>query len=335
MIRLFFFIFLTQFLCAQVFWKASGESGYYNSSGSLLEDEEELLTRINLKAGYNYKTDNNLVQINFQLRPEIYGFNNKLQTTRIGVDGFFSQARNNFDWTFRLIANKYIFSGDIADFSYDSFLINSQIILPIESHISVDTKVGLAYRNFDQRNAVSLDIMFSEIDFIFSYNSFTKVGCGLYLEKFRLSKEINSYFSIGHTNNSGTRIGPVFKLNYTRKFVISTDYQFLIHNSEYTTYPSYDQWLRIIAGTNIVKNLSVFVLVDYYKRNFKYQKEDNITELLYSPVNAENRIFFRLTKKVKSNQKIFLKIGYFDEKLFYRNYSLSGWKGYIGFELKG
>ena len=87
--------------------------------------------------------------------------------------------------------------------------------------------------------------------------------------------------------------------------------------------------------SNIVKNLSAFVLVDYYKRNFKYSKDDNITDLLYSPVNAENRIFFRLSNKVKSNQKIFLKIGYFDGKLFYRNYSLSGWKGYIGFEIKG
>ena len=335
MVRLFFFIFLTQFLYAQIFWKASGESGYYNSSGSLLQSEEELLTRINLKAGYNYKTNNNLGQINFQLRPEIYGFENKLQTTRINVDGFFSQVRNDFDWTVRFTANQHIFTGDAADFSYDSFLINGQIVLPIESQISLDTRAGLAYRNFDHRNAVSLDIIFSEIDFIYSYNSFTKFGCGLYLEKFGLNKEINSYFSYEHTKNNGTRIGPVFKFNYTRKFVLSIDYQFLIHDSEYTTYPSYDQWLRIITGTNIIKNLSAFVLVDYYKRNFKYQKEGNITEILYSPVNAENRIFFKLSNKVKPNQKIFLKIGYFDEKLFYKNYSLSGWKGYIGFEIKG
>jgi len=335
MIRLFFFIFFSHILYGQMFWIASGESGYYNSSGNLLRSEEEFLTRINLKTGYNYKSDKNIGQIYFQLRPEIYGFENKLQTTRIGIDGLFSRVNKDFDWTVRLAANQHIFSGDIADFSYDSFLLNGQLTWPFYPQISIDTKAGLAYRNYDQRNVVSLDIIFSKIDFIYSYNSYTKMGCGLYIEKFRLNKSIYSYFSMGYTKNNGTRIGPAIKFNYTRKFVISTDYQFLIHDSEYTTYPSYDQWLRIIAGTNIVKNLSAFILVDYYKSNFKYQKNEYITELLYSPVNAENRIFFRLSNKVKPNQKIFIKIGYFDEKILYKNYALSGWKGYIGFEIKG
>ena len=81
MVRLFFFIFLSQFLYAQIFWKASGEFGYYNSSGNLLKSEQEILTRINLKAGYQYKVDKNTGQINVQLRPELYGLENKLQTT--------------------------------------------------------------------------------------------------------------------------------------------------------------------------------------------------------------------------------------------------------------
>ena len=335
MIRLFFFIFLSQFVYAQIFWTASGESGYYNSSGNLLQSEEEILTRINLKAGYNYQADKHTGQISFQLRPEIYGFENKLQTTQIGFDGFYSQGSKDFDWTVRLAVNQYIFSGNITDFSYDSFILSGQVVLPLYSKISIDTKAGIAYRNFDHRNAISLDILFSEIDLIYTYNSFTKIYSGLYLEKFQLHKETSTYFTFENTKNDGIRIGPAFKFNFTRKFVLSVNYQFLIHDSEYTTYPSFDQWLRLIAGTNIIKNLSAFVLVDYYKRNFKYLNNGNITQLLYSPVNAENRVFFRLSNKIKTNMKTFLQIGYFEEKLFYKNYSLSGWKVYIGFEING
>jgi len=120
-----------------------------------------------------------------------------------------------------------------------------------------------------------------------------------------------------------------------RNFIFSFDYQFLIHDSDITVYPSYDQWIRIMAGKSIVKNLTAFILIDYYKRDFEYREVNDLTDLLYSPVNAENRIYFELSNTVKTNQKLYLKIGYFDEKLFYRDYSLSGWKGLIGFEIKG
>lgn len=335
MIRLFFFIFLGKILIAQIFWTASGETGYYNSSGNFLQSEEEILTRLNLKAGYNYKANKNVGKIDFQLRPEIYGFKNKLQTTKIGIDGFYSHLGKEFDWTFRIAINQYFFSGDIEDFSYDSFLLNGQILWPFKPQITIDTRAGFAYRNFNQRDALSLDILFSEIDFVYSYNSFTKLAGGLYFEKFELKKRINSFFDFAKSNNNGTRIGPIIRINHTRNFVFSLDYQFLIHDSGITNYPSYDQWLRIVGGKSIIKNLAAFILIDYYKRNFEYKTENNVTELLYSPVNVENRIFLKLSNKVKSNQKIYLKVGYFDEKLFYRDYSLSGWKGYIGFEIKG
>ena len=164
MLRLFFIIFLSQTTFAQIFWIASGETGYYNSSGSFLQSEEEILTRLNLRGGYNYKVDNNTGKIDFQLRPEIYGFENKLQTTKIGIDGFYSQLGKSFDWIIRITSNQHFFSGEIADFSYDSFLLTGQIIWPINPFILMDASAGIAYRNFNQRDAASLDILFSEID---------------------------------------------------------------------------------------------------------------------------------------------------------------------------
>jgi hypothetical protein len=335
MLRLFFFLFIGQFLFAQVHWFASGEAGYYNSSGKLLQFEEEILARLNLKGGYSYKSEKNIGKFDCQLLPEIYGFENKLQTTKIGIDGFYSHLGKEFDSTIRIAAYQYFFSDEIADFSYDSFLLNGQLVWPFKPQFSIDARAGIAYRNFNQRNAVSLDIIFSEIDLVFSYNSFTKLTSGLYLEKFELKKRIDFYFESANAKNNGTRIGPIVRLNHTKNFVLNIDYQFLLHDSEYTSYPSYDHWLRIIAGKNIIKNLSAFILVDYYQRKFAYQKDENFTELLYSPINFENRIYFKLSNTIKSNQKVFLKIGYFDEKLFYRDYSLSGWKAYIGFEIKG
>ena len=334
MVRLFFFLFLSQFLFAQVFWLASGEAGYYNSSGNFLQSEKDFLTRLNLNGGYKYKSDEHYGNIDFQFLPEIYGFANKLRITKIQLDAIYSHLAKEFDWSMNILANQYFFTGDLINFSYDSFILNAQIIFPVKPQISINTKFGFAYRNFNQRDAASLDIFFSEIDFIYSYSSFLKLGSGLYLEKFDLKNKYDSFFSM-ENKNSGSRIGPAVNLNYARSFILSLDYRFLLHDSEITIYPSYDQWLRVIAGKTIIKNLTAFMLIDYYYRNLKYNSGNDVTELLYSPVNVENRFYFKLSNEVKLNQKVYLKIGYYDENLFYRDFSLTGWKGLIGFEIKG
>jgi len=335
MVRLIFFLLFSQVLWAQLYWLASGETGYYNSSGDFLESQSEILTRLNFKSGYIYKDEKNSGKIDFQLRPEIYGFYNKLNTTKIGIDGFYTHTGKETDWTISIAANEYIFTGDIVDFSYDSFVLNGQLVHFLEPKVSLGISGGIAYRNFDQNEAVTLDIIFFEIDYIYSKDRFTKISGGIYTEKFRLNKKSYDLWGPKNLKNNGTRIGPVFKFNYTQKFVFSSEYRFLLHNSEYTSYPSYDQWFRILTGKSLAKGISVFLLADYYSRNFEYENSDDITELLYTPVNFENRVFIKFSNAVRNNQKIFIKIGYFDEQLFYRNYSISGWKGYIGFEIRG
>jgi hypothetical protein len=313
---------------------ASSELGYYNSSGDFLQSENEILTKLNLKTGYNFKANKNTGKIDFQLHPEIYGFENKLQTIKIALSGFYSHFGKKFDWTFRVAANKYFFSGNIADFSYDSFLLSTEFFYPFKSQINLKAKTGFAYRNFNHRDANTLDMLFAEIDYVYAYNSYLKLGLGLYLEKFDLKNKYNYSLSI-EDKNRGIRFGPIFRFSYARNFIFSVDYQFLIHDSDKTIYPSYDQWLRIIGGKSIIKNISAFILIDYYKRDFEYQEGNDIVDILYSPVNAENRIYLKLSFTVKDNQKLYLKAGYFDEELFYRGFSLSGWKSLIGFEIKG
>ena len=335
MLRLISFILLHQIVLSQVFWSASCESGYYNSSGDFLQSQEEILTRLNIQGGYNYQTEKDKGNIKFQLRPEIYGFKNQLQTTKMGLDGLYSKSNKSFDWLLHLAVHQYIFTGEIADFSYDLFYFAGQLVLPFETKISLDIKTGYAYRNFNLRQTASLDIIFTQIDLLYSLNPFTNISGGIYAEKFYLKKTMNVFFDSKNNRNNGTRIGPAVKFNYTRKFVFNLDYQFLLHDSQITSYPSYDQWIRIIGGINIKKNVAVFILIDYYKKNFEYENNEIAEEMLYSPVNAENRIYLKFSNSISKNKKVFFKIGYYDEQLFYRNYSLTGWKGYIGLEIKG
>lgn len=335
MLRLFFLILFSQIIFAQVFWKASGETGYYSSNGDFLQSNEEILTRLNLIGGYNFQREKDQGKFEFQLRPELYGFENKLQTTKIGIDGNYSQANSIIDWALNVAANQYFFSGNISNFSYELFFFNGRIVWNYKPQTRLEVNAGYAYRNFNLRDAASLDIAFFEANSSFIYNPFLNLSIGLYAEKFKLKKNDITFLKSVKIQNTGSRFGPLLRFNFTRKFVFSCDYKFLLHNSEVTSYPSFDQWLRIIAGTNIAKNVSIFFMVDYYKKNFKYQENEETEELLYSPVNFENRFYFKLSNALSSDKKIFLKIGYFDEQLFYRNFFLSGWKGYIGFEIRG
>ena len=93
MVRLFFFVLLSQGIFAQFFWQASSEIGYYNSTGNYFQKEDEVLTRLNLKTGYSYKSLQKSADIDFQIRPEIYGIKNRLQSTGISLNGDYNFMR--------------------------------------------------------------------------------------------------------------------------------------------------------------------------------------------------------------------------------------------------
>jgi len=77
---------------------------------------------------------------------------------------------------------------------------------------------------------------------------------------------------------------------------------------------------------------SVFLLADYYTRNFK-TKNSTDNNLLYTPINLENRIYIKLGYELKNSFEIYLRSGYTNESLYKNNLSIKGWNIMVGIEV--
>ncbi len=195
-----------------------------------------------------------------------------------------------------------------------------------------EVEAGYAYRNINTSILTNLDLYYVEGNTIHFFNPYLKAGAGMYIEKFSHSYKYNFFFQNENNINTGWRAGPQIHMNYLKKIIFTFEYQFLVHESKITTYPSYEQWFRLLAGKTLYPGWSAFILVEYYKRHFEYPESENI-DFLYIPINTENRYFFKLAYDLNKNMEVYVKSGYFDKQLFYMGNTLSGWHGLFGIEL--
>ena len=156
-----------------------------------------------------------------------------------------------------------------------------------------------------------------------------KVVYGIYTERFFLDDQ----YKTENINNKGWRIGPHISFDYLKTFLLNFDYRFLFHISEFTKSPSYEHWIRLVAGKLLMENWSVFVLTDYYFRKYTISKNlDDPYISLYTPINQDNRIYLKVAYSFSDILEIYFKTGYFRENL-YNNYFFAGWNILIGFEI--
>ena len=197
----------------------------------------------------------------------------------------------------------------------------------------ISLNLGYAFQKFSSTGKQQLDMIFLNSQLYELINPFFKIGYGIYTEKFSIQ---NDLINLKHkiNSNKGWRYGPEMSLNYLKNFILKFEYRFLFYDSQFTTYPSTEQWIRLVGGKIISKKWSIFLLVDYYYHSFKKTVNNNDNEYpLYTPTNFENRIYGKLGYDVSDKLEIYLKPGYFKENLFSDKYSFEGWDLLIGFEI--
>lgn len=325
-------ILLTVNLIAQISWKGSVEAGSFSSSINNINNKHDLLYRLEGQAGYKYANNNNLAKLNIKLNPEFYGINADISTLKFSLDGLYVQQGKFFDWGLNFAATKNNFFSDNLDISFETFLLNGEISWYVQSQLLIQTNAGLAYRNMDMRNSTTLDIQYVLNNFTYLINSYFRIAIGFYLEKFNIANRYKTIYQ-NTQKNSGWRVGPQLNLHYLKSIILNLEYKFLFHDSEITVYPSYDQSLRLMVGKTLISKLTAFVLVDFYIRDFEFKDNENYLDLTYNPINSENSVYLKIGYDIRKNFEFYLKTGYFDENLFYNDYSFSGWNLLLGIEL--
>lgn len=332
-----FFLYLICFHISfsQVTWKTKLETGYYNSFGDGLTEQEDIQIKLEGQLKYDYKNKKQNAFAYLRVRPEIFGLKEQMSSIRLKAFGSYSYDFDNFVGGINIISQRHIFSGNNLDINYKSFLLLGEASFNFFNNTPVNANLGYAYHNLSAEEQ-TLDLIFFDTKLSQIINSYLQYGYGAYVEKFVVSSLTRTYYILQKNKNSGWRLGPKVNLSYLKDFILDFEYRFLIHLSQLTTFPSFEHWFRVVTGKIFGEQWSVFLLADYYIRKFK-TKDIALTNniLLYTPMNLENRVYVKLGYEINSSTEIFFKTGYFNESIYKNNLSFEGWNGTIGIEIRG
>lgn len=318
----------------QVSWKTSLETGYFNSTGDGLTGQKDIQIKLDGLLKYDYEKKKQNASAYLRVRPEMFGHNDRMRSVRLKAFGSYNYNFENLIGGINITSQRQLFSGKNIDINYQSFVLVSDISFEPFTNIPTNASLGYAYHTLSA-DEQSLDLIFVDTKLNQVINSYLTFGYGIYGEKFSVGAINRTFYTYKKDKNHGWRLGPKFSASYVKELILSFDYRFLLHGSRLTSFPSYEHWLRVVAGKIFAEEWSIFFLADYYTRKFKLNNPTLAeSNLLYTPMNLENRIYLKLGYDIASTVEIFLKSGYFSESLYKDNLSLKGWNVMIGVEVE-
>ena len=325
-------IFYSKINLAQLSLRLNLEGGYYRStSTSAVESgQKDATARIDGEVGYKYKDDNRFYSFKLRARPEVYGLQNNLKIFKLKAAGNYYFTGNNITYGFNLNGQRNNYGGRDIDLTFQDFIFAFESLLTLDNNFSASANLGYGYQKVSENINQKMDLLFLDTEIFQDVFSNARLGYGVYSERFVL----NGVYKEDGVNNKGWRVGPHISLNYLKAFLANFDYRFLFHISEITKSPSYEHWIRLVAGKLFSENWSVFILTDYYFRKYTISKVLNNPYIsLYTPINEDNRIYLKVAYSLSDIFETYIKTGYFRENLF-NNYSFAGWNLVAGFEIE-
>lgn len=330
--------FLQRASHAQLLWKINGEMGYFNSSAPGFAEDHDVLSRLDAQLKYQYSGDEKQAAFTFRIRPELYGFDNKIGTLKFRLSGNYLQDEENFSWGLNLSAQRLEFRDAAFNSGSENFIIEGVINLLADS-LPLSLVPGYAYQlqKSDPLQDQDMDILFLDANLSRYFSNYFEMNYGAYLEYFTVTDHKSLLPAVPRLSTSGGwRAGPQLGFRYVKDFMFDCSYRFLLHNSKETEFPSFEHQIKLLAGKILLPRFSAFVFANYYYRALKNRKDaQNASSFLYTPVNSENTIYLKLGYDLSSTIESYIKYGYANENLFYKEFSLKGWSLLFGIELNG
>lgn len=329
----YIFLFITASYCdAQISWNLTAEAGYFKTSGEDLILQDDILTRLNGQVKMLYSESSHEASFSVNIHPEYLGAKNKTALLKVKADGsYFNYSDNlNAGVNFSVIKNNYF--GDLLDVKYDIFSFQPALITSFLGN-PLSTFFGYTNQRVEYGGNIIYDLIYNETEYLFLNDRYFVLGAGLYTERFVVENEYNNY-GVQKLSNKGWRAGPLINIKYLRDFIISSSYRVMMHFSESVHSPSYEHQIMLLAGKVLFEKYSIFLLADFYIRDFKLKNGNSANELVYSPVNQQNKYFLKLAYELTEHSDFFLRTGYSKENVDYITNSIAGWSFTAGVELR-
>lgn len=318
----------------QVSWNVYSEGGVFVSPNQNESSANDLLLRLDGNINYLYLNDDVSASLKLKVRPEFYGSNDEFRTLKFKAAGNYFQKEESMNWGIILTGQKNYYYTNNSNFNHSIFMISVNSDWYENEENPISAQLGYAYQTASENVEQNLDLIFIDTKIFTRLFPKNNSGAGIYLERFTIDNKYLSKFTNSLSINKGWRYGPQISFDYLENGIVSIEYRFLFHASQVTEYPSYEHWLRFIAGKIFSERWSIFLLADYYNRRFTLKEEQSVeTFLIYNSIDTENKINVKLACEINDGFEVYLKSGYFREKFINQRFNFEGWNVLLGFEL--
>jgi len=319
---------------AQLNWNIYTEGGFFNSKNINYSQPHNLLFRMDGSLNYFYSENDIAASAKIRVRPEFYGFDNSFRSLKFKASGDYYKKQESMGWGINLTGQKNFYQSGSTNFDYSIFLLAINCDWYEFEDYSISSQFGYAYQTASENVEQNLDLLFLDTKIIKSLFLNNNSSLGFYIERFTIDNKYLSKFISTPVTNKGWRYGPQISFDYLENGLVSLEYRFLLHSSQVTKYPSYEHWVRFIAGKIFLERWSIFLLADYYDRRFTLKEEKPVdTFLIYNPIDSENKVNIKLAYDINSSLEIYLKSGYSKEIFFDPRFNFEGWNLLLGLEI--
>jgi len=311
-------------------WKLSSEVGTYQTETIRLENTGNLLARLDGSVQIRYKTLNRLAFLRLRFKPELYSFTESMSSVKMLASGRFERDFRRWRWSAGGEVRQYTYHNLPADLTlkmYSAFVNLNRQLFPGNLFL-----MHFSYyrREFANRSNNRLNAPVIRVQLIHRFSKYLRGSAGVYLLWFSIEDQ---QLQENRGTSDGVQRGPTVSLEYRRKILLNLDYHLLWHVSEQTLSPSYTQRLSFLFGKMLSSKWSLFFLINFSDNRFSLKDHPNLN-LLFYPLENENRAHLKLQYDLSTNRALYVKIGYLKDNLVGQNISLSGWQAVAGFRFK-
>lgn len=331
-VHIIFFYLLSVQSLAQFSGTIDAEAGYFKTTGEDLIFKDDLVTRLNGQLKLNYARSSHEAFLTLNIHPEYLGRKNKTGILKLKADGGYLNYLNTLNWGFNISVIKNNYFGDVLSvqyniFSFQPFLLTTFLDKPLSIIF------GYTYQNINYSGSINYDLVFNETQYFFINERYFTTGVGIYTERFNIENEYD-LFPSETIKNEGWRTGPQINIKYIKNFLISSSYRVLLHFSNAVENTSYEHQVTLIAGKILFEKYSIFALADFYFRDFRLKSSAQLNDLIYNPINQENKYSLKLAYELSNSTEIFIRSGYSRENVDSFTNNIAGWTFTLGFTVK-
>ncbi len=322
-------IILPKDTSAQLSYKFNLESGLLINTIESFNSESTSIYKLFGSVKYKIIQKKSESSIALKIRPEL--FDNNFNAMKYGAQGNYIYYSKEIIW--KSILSYQLFNYSFTDYSsnYSSFTLIGGAEFNIAKTTPAQIFLGYSYQNLNISNTIKSDYLYLDSKIRNTISNYFSFSYGLFIENFSTENRLNNNKNTSTTK--GWYYGPQITINYLKNFLLNLDYKFLILSSTNLSRTSFEHRINAYSGIKLNKQISLFLLIDFYFRRTKLRNTGYSSNLLL-PTKNENHIYVKANYKLLKHFSIYLKTGYLREELLSENKKLDGMNVLLGVELK-